>query len=75
MARKPKSVVEIDKEIEALKAARVQALEAQATHVGKLAAKADLTALDISDADLLREFKAIAERFRKQQTASSVASR
>lgn len=74
MARKPKSVLEIDKEIEALKAARVEALEAQAAHVGKLAAKADLTTLDITDADLLKEFKAIAERFRKQQITSPAAS-
>lgn len=74
MARKPKSVADIDKEIEALKAARVEALDAQAAHVGKLAAKAELTMLDISDADLVKEFKAIAERFRAQGTAPAAAS-
>lgn len=74
MARKPKSVSEIDKEIEALKAKRTEALEAQAAHVGKLAAKAELTTLDIPDADLLREFKAIADRFRSKPKASAAPS-
>lgn len=71
MARRPKSIADIDKEIEALKAQRVEALDAQAAHIGKLAAKADLTTLDIPDADLLKEFKAIAERFRGKGKASA----
>ena len=74
MARKSKSVTDIDKEIEALKVARTAALDAQAAHIGKLAAKAELTLLDISDAALLKEFRTIAERFRKQGAAPSAAS-
>lgn len=74
MARKPKSVADIDREIEALKAQRVEALEAQAEHVGKLAAKAGLTTLDISDADLLKDFKALAERFQRPSTPQTSAS-
>jgi len=74
MARKPKSVADIDREIEALKAQRVEALEAQAELVGKLAAKAGLTTLDISDADLLKEFKALAERFQKRPASPASAS-
>lgn len=74
MARRSKSVTDIDKEIEALKVARTAAMDAQAAHIGKLAAKAELTLLDISDAALLEEFRAIAERFRKQGAASAAAS-
>ncbi|WP_029064087.1 TraC family protein [Labrenzia sp. DG1229] len=70
MARKSKSVADIDKEIEALKNRRLEALEAQAAHIGKIAAKAELTMLEISDADLLKEFKAIAERFRGRPAPS-----
>lgn len=66
MARKTKSVAEIDKEIETLKAQRVAALDARADQIGKIAAKAELPLLDISDSDLLKEFKAIAERFRRK---------
>lgn len=66
MARKPKSVTDIDKEIETLKAQRSAALEARAAQIGKIAAKADLTVLEISDADLLKEFRQIAERFRRK---------
>ncbi|MCQ0090625.1 TraC family protein [Roseovarius sp. M141] len=65
MARKPKSVTDIDKEIETLKAQRSAALEARAAQIGKIAAKADLTVLEISDADLLKEFRQVAERFRR----------
>jgi len=72
MARKQKSVTDIDKEIEALKAQRLAALEARADQIGKIAAKADLTNLAIADAELLKEFQAIAERFRgKPQPPSS----
>lgn len=74
MARKSKSVTDIDKETEALKVARAAALDAQAAHIGKLAAKAELTLLDISDAALMKEFRAIAERFRKQRAAPAAAS-
>lgn len=74
MARKPKSVVDIDKEIEALKAQRVAALEARADQIGKIAAKADLTNLEITDAELLKEFQAIADRFRRKTTASAPAN-
>lgn len=70
MARRPKSIADIDKEIEALKAQRTEALEAKGVHIGKLAAKAELTTLDIPDADLLKEFKAIAERFRGESKAT-----
>jgi len=73
MARKPKSVVDIDKEIEALKAARAAAMDARAAHIGKLAAKAELTMLDMSDADLLEAFKTIAVRFRKQGATPAAA--
>lgn len=66
MARKSKSVTDIDKEIEALKAQREAALGARADQVGKIAAKADLTTLEISDADLLKEFQQIADRFRRK---------
>ncbi len=66
MARKSKSVIDIDNEIEALKAQRVAALDTRADQVGKIAAKADLTTLEISDADLLKEFQQIAERFRRK---------
>jgi hypothetical protein len=64
MARRPKSVADIDKEIAALQAQRSEALEGRAVQIGKIAAKAELNLLDIPDADLLKEFKAIAERFR-----------
>jgi uncharacterized protein YydD (DUF2326 family) len=73
MARKPKSVIDIDKEIETLKAQRVAALETRAEQIGKIAAKADLNILEISDADMLKEFQAIAERFRHKATASTPA--
>jgi hypothetical protein len=66
MARKPKSVIDIDKEIEALKAQRIASLEARADQIGKIAAKADLATLEISDAELLKEFQAIADRFRRK---------
>lgn len=65
MVRKPKSVVDIDKEIETLKTQRIAALDARAAHIGKIAAKADLTTSDLSDADLLKEFQQIAARFRR----------
>ena len=71
MARKPKSVIDIDNEIEALKTQRVAALDARADQVGKIAAKADLTTLDISDADLLKEFQQIAERFRRKTSPAA----
>lgn len=74
MARKQKSVADIDKEIEALKAKRAEALEAQAAHIGKLAEKAGLTTLEIADADLLKEFKAVAGRFRKRPTTPAASS-
>ncbi|MBO6727815.1 MAG: hypothetical protein JJ911_19310 [Rhizobiaceae bacterium] len=74
MARKPKSVTDIDKEIEALKAQRSAALDARAEQIGKLAAKAELTLLDISDADLLKEFKALAEQFRRKPNGSGTAA-
>ena len=70
MARKPKSVIDIDKEIEALRAQRVASIEARADQIGKIAAKADLTTLEISDAELLKEFQAIADRFRRKTDAS-----
>lgn len=73
MARKPKSVIDIDREIEALKAQRLAALEGRADQIGKLAAKADLTTLEISDADLLKEFRQIAERFRRRSAPSNPA--
>ncbi len=63
MARKPKSVGEFDEEIKALQAKRAEALEARAAHIGKLADKAGLTMLDFADDALLKEFKAIADRF------------
>lgn len=72
MARKPKSVIDIDKEIEILKAQRLAVLNARATHVGKIAAKADLTTLEIADADLLREFQQIADRFRRKAPPPSL---
>lgn len=74
MARKSKSVADIDKEIAALQAQREEALESRAVQIGKIAAKAELNMLDISDAELLREFKAIAERFRAPPKASIPAS-
>ncbi len=69
MAKKPRSVSDIDEQIEALKAKRVAALESRADQIGKIAAKADLTTLDLSDAELLKEFQQIAERFRRKSTA------
>ncbi|WP_113913476.1 TraC family protein [Roseovarius dicentrarchi] len=74
MAKKPKSVIDIDKEIAALKAQRVAALESRADQIGKIAAKANLTTLEISDADLLKEFQQIAERFRRKIGPSNPAS-
>ncbi len=74
MARKPKSVVDIDKEIEALKAQRVAVLEARADQIGKIAAKADLTTLEITDAELQKEFQAIADRFRRKGSATNPAN-
>ena len=74
MARKQKTVSEIDREIDALKAQRIAALEARADHIGKLAAKAGLTGVDISDAELLKEFKAIADRFQRQAETRSASS-
>ncbi len=74
MARKSKSVTDIDNEIEALKTQRTAALDARADQVGKIAAKADLTTLAISDADLLKEFQQIAERFRRKTTPTSTTS-
>lgn len=73
MAKKTKSVADIDREIKALQAKRTEALEAQSAHVGNLAARAGLTELDIPDADLLKEFKAIAERFQKASTNAASA--
>lgn len=73
MARKPKSVIDIDKEIETLKVQRIAALEARAEQIGKIAAKADLNILEISDANMLKEFQAIAERFRHKAMASTPA--
>lgn len=74
MARKTKSVTDIDKQIEALRAQRVATLEARADHVGKIAAKADLTTLEIGDADLLKEFQQIVERFRHKSAPAGTAS-
>lgn len=76
MARKPKSVIDIDidKEIETLKAQRLAVLDARADQVGKIAAKADLTMLAISDAELLKEFQQIADRFRRKTTPTSTTS-
>lgn len=73
MARKPKSVIDIDKEIEALKAQRVAALDARAEQVGKIAARAELTLLEITDAELLKEFQQIADRFRRKPAPASAA--
>lgn len=74
MTRKPKSVIDIDKEIEALKAQRVAALKARADQIGKIAAKADLTNVEITDAELLKEFQAIADRFRRKASATNPAN-
>lgn len=70
MPRKPKSVSDIDRQIEELKEQRTKALEDRAVHIGTIAARADLTTLDISDADLLREFKALATRFQNGRTST-----
>lgn len=74
MARKPKSVTDIDREIETLKAQRSAALNTRAEQIGKLATKAGLTLLDISDAELLKEFKALAERFRRKPNGSGTTA-
>lgn len=71
MARKPRSVSDIDAEIEALKKQRKEALEAQSAHIGRLAAKAGLTGLDISDAELVKEFEAVAARFQNKASPPS----
>ncbi|MDF1670220.1 MAG: TraC family protein [Roseovarius sp.] len=73
MARKPKSVIDIDKEIEALKAQRVAAMDARAEQIGKIAARADLTLLEITDAELLKEFQQIADRFRRKTPPAPAA--
>jgi uncharacterized protein YydD (DUF2326 family) len=74
MAKKPKSITDIDQQIETLKAQRVAVLETRAAHIGKIAAKADLTTLEISDATLLREFQQIADRFRRKSAPGSPQS-
>lgn len=74
MARKQKSVADIDKEIEALEAQRAAALNTRSEQIGKLAGKAELNVLDIPDSFLLKEFKAIAERFRNSRKTQGVAS-
>ncbi|GFE67037.1 TraC family protein [Litoreibacter roseus] len=73
MARKPKSVADFDEEIRALQAKRAEALEARAAHIGKLADKAGLTMLEFADDALLKEFKAIAQRFQNQPKAAPAA--
>ena len=66
MARKPRTVSEFDAEIEALKQQRQKAVDQRSAHIGKLAAKAGLVELDVSDAELLKEFGAIAGRLRNR---------
>lgn len=74
MARKPKSVADIDREIEALKAQRVAALEGRADQIGKIAGKAGLTTLEITDAELMKEFQAMADRFRRKTSTAMAQS-
>ncbi len=67
MARKPRTLAEIDTEIEALKQQRQKALDQRSALIGKLAAKAGLVELDVPDAELLKEFGAIVDRLRNQR--------
>ncbi|WP_136661783.1 TraC family protein [Nitratireductor sp. XY-223] len=66
MARRPRTLAEIDTEIEALKQQRQKALDQRSALIGKLAAKAGLVELDVPDAELLKEFGAIADRLRNR---------
>jgi len=63
MARKLTNVSDIDKKIAALQEQRAAALEARAEQIGKIASKAGLVDLDISDAEFLKAFQEIAARF------------
>ena len=70
MACKPRTVVEFDAEIEALKQLRQEAVSQRSAHIGKLAAKAGLVELDVSDAELLKEFSAIVARLKDRSGSS-----
>ena len=73
MARR-RTVLEIDAEIDALKRQRQEVVTQRSAHIGKLAAKAGLVELDVTDAELLKEFEAIAARLQeKSRPASKVA--
>lgn len=74
MARKSRTVLEIDAEIEALKRQRREAIDQRSAQIGKLAAKAGLVELDVSDGDLLKEFGAIAARLRDRPGSKSKAA-
>ena len=64
MARKPRTVSEFDAEIEALKRQRQNAVDRRSKQIGQLAAKAGLVELDVTDAELVKEFGEIADRLR-----------
>lgn len=63
MGRKLTNVSDIDKKIAALQEQRAAALAARAEQIGKIASKAGLVDLEVSDAELLKAFQQIAARF------------
>jgi hypothetical protein len=69
MARKLTNVSDIDKKIAALQEQRAAVLEARAEQIGKIASKAGLVDLEISDAELLKAFQQIAARFQTPPTS------
>ena len=74
MARRPKSVADVEREIEALKQQRQSLLNARAEQIGKLAAKAELHTLDITDKELLKMFEDLVARFRAKAAPAGSAS-
>lgn len=63
MAKRPKTPAEIKAEMERLKQELKEAETREADRLGKLAIKAGLHEIDVSEADLVKALKEVAGRF------------
>ncbi len=65
MVRQTRTVADIDTEIVKLKQQRAAAVDARANHIARIAKRAGLADLNVSDVELLEAFETVTARFRR----------
>lgn len=65
MVRQTRTVADIDTAIGELKRQRAAAVDARATDIARIATRAGLADLNVSDVELLEVFEGVAARFRR----------